>query len=413
MESADLDFNFKIDLSDNTASVKTHKNDEKLESPAEETKKNENIEQAHENNSKKSFESKDNNNLSKTPSNISKEENTKDESLTSIVEKAIEKSNLREFIHLKGEELVSSNNCIKQLKIEGRVPRESETELNELQVDIYEKLSVKLGPNFRKEQFWLVECGMRAGEKYQKLEVYNSDSQAVEIIHEPGTVLIIDFWSYWSEIHTYLNHRVQTMMKIEDGKIEGVSLDKIRTASISGEENFKVWNQISNNESLKKYIPQYHSELIYHLVGVEKIPSIMLVNKEGIISYLGTFRDINLEKSIQNILHDKEVLLNNLDETANYENNPNSWWIELDNESKIDIVREINIQLRHMGSCFSSFVMVTNSVHSKGSVKNVSLPMFLGTMSEREYENVQGFAIELQNSWNLNDFKFNVKILNY
>jgi hypothetical protein len=405
MDSLDLDFEFKIDISDKTQLTSMNKPEEKFNKLISDSNS---VKESETDSKIKKTESTAIVNLKET-----EDKNKKAESLTSIVGNAIKASKIKEYITLKAEEIVSSTSCIKKLKVEGRVGKEYESELNELQNIIYKNLAVKLGPYFRKEDFWLVECGIRVGDKFKKLQALDSDSKTIDIAHEPGTVLVIDFWSYWSDINSYLNHRVETLKKIDEGKIQGLSLTNIRNASISGEENLKIWNQITNQELLKKYIPQYRSVQIYQEVGIVKVPSIIIVNKEGIISYVGTYKEINFEKSLQNLLEDKSIVLTNAEDNMNCDNNLNSWWSEMDNESKLDIVRDINITLRQMGCCFSSFIVVTNTEHIDGSVKNVTFPMFVGTMSMIEYEIAQQFAIELQNSWNFNNFKFNVKIMNY
>lgn len=413
MDSFDQDFDFKIDLTDNTQITKINRIDEdrpNITSSTQSTSKEKDSLNIDITSNNKNITTKDDA-IPKSPDKDEIEQ-LKNETLTSIVEKAIINSCLKEYLQLKAEEMVSSSSCIKKLKVEGRVGRESEKELDKLQKNIYDRLTVKLGRNFRKEEFWYVDCGMKIGEKFEKFEAYDANYNPVDITHEPGTLLVIDFWSYWSDINSYLNHRMQTMIKIEEGKVEGISLDKIKSVSLSGEENEKIWKSVANNEKLNKYIPQYQSQLVYHQVGIEKIPSIMIVNKEGLVSYIGTYKEINFEKSIQNLLLDKSIVLSS-EEEINYENNSNSWWLEMDNESKIDIVRDINMTLRQMGCTFSSFIVVTNSLHYLSTVKNVTYPMFVGTMSETQYEIAQSFAIELQNAWNFNDFKFNVKVLNY
>jgi len=404
MDSLDLDFEFKIDISDKTQITNINKKEENINKIISDTKS--------------LLVEKDSIKIKTetTPSMCLKEtedKNKKAESLASIVQNVIKDSKLKEYITLKSEEVVSSTSCIKKLKVEGRVGKEHELELSELQNMMYKNLAVKLGPYFRKEDFWLVECGIRVGDKFKNLIVLDSDSKNVEITHEQGTILVIDFWSYWSEVNSYINHRVETLKKIEEGKTQGLSLNNIRNVSISGEENLKIWNQITNQETLKKYIPQYHSNQIYQEVGIVKVPSIMIVNKEGIISYVGTYKEINFEKSLQNLLEGKSIVLSDSEDKMNCDNNLNGWWSEMDNESKLDIVRDINITLRQMGCCFSSFIVVTNTEHIEDSFNNVTIPMFVGTMSIIEYEIAQQFAIELQNSWNFNNFKFNVKIMNY
>jgi len=91
--------------------------------------------------------------------------------------------------------------------------------------------------------------------------------------------------------------------------------------------------------------------------------------------------------------------------------NPNEWWIDMDAESKVDIVRNINLSLRELGSNNAQFLVLTKYTYEKDNIKTYTIPFFKGTMFEAEYEILQVMAIDLQSNWNFNNFSFECQVL--
>lgn len=332
-------------------------------------------------------------------------------SLTDMVEEIVKNCPLKDYIYLKADEVVSSNSCIKQLSIEGRVSKEIEAEANQLQVQLVEKITNQLESNVNMSQFWKVEVGLREGEKLPEIEAYNSESEKVMVSHEKGTVLVIGFWSVWDELANFLDSQAQLMKSVVEGKVEGVTKNRLKYICISGEEHFSEWKKVADAINLNNNIPQFHNKHIYEIVGISQVPSTLVVDTEGIIRYLGIHKNLNLENTVKNLLTNEKGVVKA--EEALPDTNPNAWWLDMDPESKVDIIRNFNIQLRTLGSRSCQFVVLTQHFYQPSGLKTNTIPIFMGTMFENEYDIVQNFAIDLQTNWNFNNFQFNCKVLSF
>ena len=112
---------------------------------------------------------------------------------------------------------------------------------------------------------------------------------------------------------------------------------------------------------------------------------------------------------MKSLLEDKEIVKNE----ENGDENANLWWSDMDAEAKVDIVRNINLSLREIGCYSCKFVVVTKYIHKQDGIKTSTIPVFMGTMYEPEFEIIQGYAIELQTNMNFNNFVFNCKVVAY
>jgi len=187
----------------------------------------------------------------------------------------------------------------------------------------------------------------------------------------------------------------------------------VRFVSISGEEDFATWKQYSGDEELNKFIPQYNNKKIYEEVGLKYVPSIILIDRKGIIQFLGVYKDLEFTEAIKNLCLEKEEEKIKLKATEVdiLGKNPNEWWIDMDAESKVDIVRNINLSLRELGSNNAQFLVLTKYTYEKDNIKTYTIPFFKGTMFEAEYEILQVMAIDLQSNWNFNNFSFECQVL--
>jgi hypothetical protein len=139
------------------------------------------------------------------------------------------------------------------------------------------------------------------------------------------------------------------------------------------------------------------------------LPALLIVDSEGIIKFLDNCINIDFEESLKNLSNGN----NTIKPREENETNPNAWWLDMDAHTRIDIVREINISMRELGINNASFIVITKYNHKEGKLTSSTLPTFLGTIFETEYEILQGYAIELQNAWNFNNFQFNCKIISF
>jgi hypothetical protein len=330
----------------------------------------------------------------------------KEMTLTQLLEDEIKNSKLSEYVFIKGDELVTYNQAIKKLTINGRVSKDKENELNQLQNKLSEIISERIGPNFNMEEFWRVTTGIRIGDKFDGLDCFDINGDQVKIETNTNKCLIIDIWAQKPcvDLQQYFEIKKLTMDEILANK-NGLDLQKLEFIGISGEENFPKWKSLVNASEIEIVIKQYQCKKI-HEYGIENLPALLVIDNEGIVRFFENYSLIDFEESLKNLSLGKNEIVFRQDNT-----DQNSWWNDMDNQTKIDIVRDINISLKEIGCNNSAFVVKTNYTHKEGKVTSVTIPTFMGNIFETEYEILQNYAVELQNSWNFNGFEFNCKVI--
>jgi hypothetical protein len=165
------------------------------------------------------------------------------QSLTEIIEEVVKNSTLSEFIQLKADEVVSANQCIKQLKVEGRVSADYESDLTQLKIKLTERITSKLGGSFNMDQFWKITCGLAEGDTFNPIEVFDNKGEKALISHEKGTVLVIDIWSWYDQIDTFIFAKIAFVNKLNG---------KLGDLDIANDDIENLDNNNKNNEKEKK-----------------------------------------------------------------------------------------------------------------------------------------------------------------
>lgn len=317
----------------------------------------------------------------------------------------IKNSDLRNNIKYKEIEMVYPGNVENTVQIEGRVSKQREMELNELREIIFDIVAEKLGneeaTNFMNESFQVTVGQLGEGEKFEPVEVFDLNGAKVTLKHEPGQVVLLDFWATWcGYCQEPMQENVDLMTK--DTKLKDKNVHII---GISTDENTNQWK---NHVNQKKWevIPQYVKPNIIKAYGIKGIPCIAILDKEGKVNYLGHPKSINLEQKLLELAEGKF--------TTEESPNVNSFWLDLDNNSKSDIVAEANFVIKDSGVKDCNFcVSTTFKLNEKNEFKPVkTTPVFYGQVTPYEYELLEtNVAINLQTNFNFNDFNFKVKVI--
>jgi hypothetical protein len=354
-------------------------------------------------------------NILKTLSSFEEKKNEEPEiklTLTESIENVIKESSLADKVILIANEVVSFTNCVKQLTVEGRIQKERESEVNTLQVKLHEKLVQLIGHNVNFDEFWKVKCGTMIGDKFDGFECIDVNNEKVIIKPIEGKSLIIDIWKSDAELANYLEIKAHTMSELTAGNVEGINLEKLEFMAISA-DNFYQWKSIVNNTNIDKYLKQYVKTDIIENLSIEPstmLPALLVIDNEGVIKFLDNYANIDFEESLKKLSNGTNIIkLRDEGEVTNM----NAWWLDMDSHTKIDIVRDINMSIRQLGVNNAGFAIITKYIFKEGKMTSSTFPTFMGTVFETEYEILQSYAIELQNSWNLTNFQFNCKIISF
>jgi thiol-disulfide isomerase/thioredoxin len=323
-----------------------------------------------------------------------------------VITDHIKNSELKNNIKYKEIEVINPENIDRDIKISGRVNKNKEIPLTEFREELYDKLADVIGSEEATEILGNtvdLEVGLAQGDKFTGLDVVDFDGKQVKFRHEEGKVLMLDFWATWCG---YCQEPMQENVDMVT-KNQKLAENDISIVGLSCDEDTNRWK---NHIVERKWtaIPQYVKKGLLKEVGVKGIPCIAIINKQGIISFLGHPSEINLEEALLNLAQDKPI------QSENSQNDLNAWWNGTDLSSKSVIVAESNFVLKEAGVLNATFCVSTRLEYDVQSdqmkVKKIT-PIFYGEVTPFEYETVQNCAINLQTNYNFNDFAFKMKVI--
>ena len=134
------------------------------------------------------------------------------------------------------------------------------------------------------------------------------EEESVTITHNPGEVILLDFWATWcGPCQNPMKHNNEMLEKNKEkwGKnvrIIGLGLDTVDALQTRIEE--KNWKLVEHYSLDESKVPG-HSD-VSNMYGVEGIPHVLLVDKSGVITYIGHPSGANLENDINNLLNEGE-----------------------------------------------------------------------------------------------------------
>lgn len=328
------------------------------------------------------------------------------EKMGKIIKEFISNSELKSHLQYKEIEVIYPGNREQEISVSGRVPKDKSLNLDEFRENLYEVLNEEVDKNLAGQfisQEFNVEVGICEGEKFNGLDVFDMQGNKFKIQHQTGQVLMVDFWATWCG---YCQEPMQENIDMMS-KNDILKNKNILVVGISCDEKSPDWKAHVNQRNWD-VIPQYVKSDIRKICGIKGIPCIAIVNKQGVIAYIGHPGSINVEQTLLNLSEDKSVV-----KSQEENSEQNSFWKNLDTQSKMDLVAEANFAIKDAGIINANFCVTTkSSLDSEGNsvVQKIS-PVFYGEVTQFEYDTLQTVAISLQTTYNFDGFVFNVKVI--
>lgn len=355
-------------------------------------------------NSTSSSNSKDNNNDPHTSSAIKICQRFSDEVI---------KSGISEKLKVTELEIIDGGLILnKEIKVRGNVEPEEENECNYLKDKLTEIISQYMLSGDQSlysaknviDQIWAVEVNKTMTKPYETLEGYDTSGNKRKIIPDDGKVMLIDIWATWCG---YCMEPMEENMKLSkelpDVEFYGLSTDKNdQQQTWAGMIRSKKWNQI----------PQYRNPNAMEIVGIESIPSIMIVDKKGMIKYLGHPKKIDLKQTLLSLCNDQKIQSSNsIKSDLCDKENPNPTWLDNNTDAKITIVNNINNMILENDIQGVKFMVNTKTRFYKGEKRIYTQPIFYGSVWDRDFESLQILGATITDFFALRDIEYACKLL--
>lgn len=173
----------------------------------------------------------------------------------------------------------------------------------------YQQISeeIESNPLYERIRVEKLKPSINIGEKFVPIDLMNlTTQQAVKISHQKDQILILDFWATWCSpcisamLHNY--KIIESNFDKWNGKVKFITASLVEDAE---EVNYFVkkanWNKFDS--VIDHYIVKGESDL-NSLYGVNFIPHVVVVDKDGVVRNLGNPSLFGLEETINKLLEE-------------------------------------------------------------------------------------------------------------
>lgn len=165
----------------------------------------------------------------------------------------------------------------------------------------------KIGEGFTPEAFTSeVAACVTVGSKFSSLDgiLKASNEEKLDLAHEEGKVFLVDFWATWcGPCQKPMKHNCEVMEKHKEDWA-----DKVRMIAVSINDPAATLMKFLQNrgfDNVEHYVAG--DSACSDIYGVTGVPHVCLVDKKGIIQFIGHPMDFKLEEDIQTLLDDKPL----------------------------------------------------------------------------------------------------------
>ena len=328
------------------------------------------------------------------------------------IEDIIKTSTFYSKLKLVEENIMFKDRTEQEIYITGRIAMTYKQEEGEVSSKVEAYLIKKYGNEVGAEKMkttWKVSSGICEGGKFNSIEVNDLQGNKVNVEHKIGTILLVDIWATWcGYCHEPMQHNVDIMAKNTDFASKDVNI-----VGISCDQDYSKWKSFVATK-LWQTIPQYRNIDAMKIAGINGIPYIFIVNKNGVVVYQGHPMSIDLENTLKNLIEGKNIIRTSPSEEEEHENNHNPFWNELDAETKMEIVNDCTNMLINCGLNDIQFFVTTTKTKnlSSGTETVTNVPILQGFLSEYQYDLVETIMVEIQSTYNLNGIRPNLRANN-
>lgn len=222
--------------------------------------------------------------------------------------------------------------------------------------------------------------------------------------------------------------------------------NNINQIMICADSQFDVFVEFIKHKNWSEFIPQFIQPNIFNTFCIKNSPTLIITDNRGIIKYSGNpfsiklsdtivkFYELEVEKS-KNGPNNNELFKNNNQITMNISNHSNTiieettkyytpiynkivnktsnaWWNETDEETKLELVAEINGSLSDIDINDALFTVITQLIYHENEDSVYVIPIFTGKVKPDYMEYLESFAKDLSETLNFEDIKYDLEMDN-
>ena len=310
----------------------------------------------------------------------------KQENLSELLE--IIKNEMKQFpnelIITEIIENISLNGINRKFEIKGQIPLNSSSSLNELKDDLYSSLTMTNSFfDIDDNESWKIEETQGKGQKFESPNLYDINGNICSIKLNQCDCIIFIY-----ENDDDLNYIID---KIKNIPIIFVCKTK---------NFFQKKKHLIENGNLNQFSHYFFSENDDNVFNKFKLPRLIILNEKGQVYENKSLNNINEIDSLENnLLYTKE------NEDNEYYN-LNSFLLNADNKTKLDIIYKINRELEDANFHNVNFEIDSScKIDNKGVFAMRAIPIFKGVAEKKREKDLKKFIDSTESESNLEKIK--------
>ena len=281
-------------------------------------------------------------------------------------------------------ENISLNGINRKFEIKGQIPLNSSSSLNELKDDLYSSLTMTNSFfDIDDNESWKIEETQGKGQKFESPNLYDINGNVCSIKLNQCDCIIFIY-----ENDDDLNYIID---KIKNIPIIFVCKTK---------NFFQKKKHLIENGNLNQFSHYFFSENDDNVFNKFKLPRLIILNEKGQVYENKSLNNINEIDSLENnLLYTKE------NEDNEYYN-LNSFLLNADNKTKLDIIYKINRELEDANFHNVNFEIDSScKIDNKGVFAMRAIPIFKGVAEKKREKDLKKFIDSTESESNLEKIK--------
>jgi len=281
-------------------------------------------------------------------------------------------------------ENISLNGINRKFEINGQIPLNSSFSLNEIKDDLFSTLTMTNSFfDIDDNESWKIEETQGKGQKFESPILYDINGNICSIKLNQCDCIIFIY-----ENDDDFNYIIDKIKKIP-------IIFVCKTKSFFQKKKFLI-----ENGNLNSFPHYFFSENDDNIFNKFKLPRMIILNEKGQVFENKSLNNLNEIDSLENnLLYTKE------DENNEYEN-LNSFLLNADNKTKLDIINKINRELEDANFKNVNFE-IDNSckIDNKGIFAKRAIPIFKGVLEKKREKDLNKFIESTESESNLEKIK--------